>query len=56
MKKLTRFEELTLEIILEREKERVEEFLEKNGSSFEAYFAKNETLPAINSILAKLEV
>lgn len=56
MEKLTRYEELTLEIILEREKERTEKFLEENGNSFEAYFVRNETLPAIESILAKLEV
>ena len=56
MKKLTRYEELTLEIILNREKERAEKFLEENGSNFEAYFVRNETLPAIESILAKLEV
>lgn len=56
MKKLTRYEELFLEALLKREKRNVEKFLEENGDSFEAYFARNETLPAIESVLAKIEV
>ena len=55
MKKLTRYEELVLEAILKREKRRIEEFLETNNEGFDAYFAKNETLPAIESILEKFE-
>jgi hypothetical protein len=56
MEKLTRPEELMLEIILKREKERAEKFLEENGDAFEAYFVKNETLPLINRLIDKLEV
>lgn len=56
MKQLTRYEELALECLLKKEKRNAEEFLEKNPDSFEAYFVKNETLPVIESLLAKLEV
>ena len=56
MKKLTRYEELCLESLLEREKRNLEEYLENNSDAFEAYFVRNETLPFIESVLAKLEV
>jgi hypothetical protein len=55
MEKLTRFEKVFLEAVLKKEKRNLEEFLEKNGNSFEAYFARNESLPAIESILSKIE-
>lgn len=56
MKKLNRIEEMQLEIILKREKQQAEEFLKNNENSFEAYFVKNETLPAIENLLSKLEI
>ena len=56
MKQLTRFEEIFLEAILEKEKRNLEEFLENNGDKFEAYFVKNESLPMIENLLEKLEI
>ena len=56
MKKLTRFEEACLEVILEEKKRQAEEFLEKNGDTFEAYFVRNETLPMVENLLSKIEV
>ena len=56
MEKLTRFEEVFLEAVLEKEKRNLEEFLEKNGDSFEAYFVRNESLPMIERLLSKIEV
>lgn len=56
MKQLTRFEEACLEVILKDKKRQAEEYLEKNGDSFEAYFVKNETLPMIENLLEKIEI
>jgi hypothetical protein len=56
MEKLTRYEEAFLEAILNKEKRNLEEFLEKNGDSFEAYFVKNESLPMLENLLQKIEV
>lgn len=56
MKKLTRPEEVFLEAILKKEKRNLEEFLEKNGDSFEAYFVRNESLPMIERLLSKIEI
>lgn len=56
MEKLTRPEEAFLEAVLEKEKRNLEEFLENNGDTFEAYFVKNESLPMIERLLAKIEI
>lgn len=56
MEKLTRFEEAFLEAVLKKEKRNLEEYLEKNGDKFEAYFVKNESLPMIEQLLAKIEI
>ena len=56
MKALTRYEEACLEVILKDRKRQAEEYLEKHGDSFEAYFIKNETLPMIENLLKKIEV
>ena len=56
MKELTKFEEACLEAILKNEKRRIEEFLENNGDSFEAYFARNESLPMLENLLQKIEI
>ena len=56
MKTLTRHEELFLEALLKREKRNLEEYLENNSEAFEAYFIRNETLPFIESVLAKIEI
>ena len=55
MEKLTRFEIAFLEAVLKKEKRNLEEFLEKNGDSFEAYFVRNESLPMIENLLKKIE-
>ena len=55
MEKLTRYEEAFLEATLKKEKRNLEEFLEKNGDSFEGFLAKAETLPLIEGILKKFE-
>lgn len=56
MKELTRFEEAFLEAVLKDKKRNLEEFLEKNGNSFEAYFVRNESLPIIENLLKKIEI
>lgn len=56
MKKLTRHEELFLEALLKREKRNLEEYIKNNNDTFDAYFAQSETLPFIESILAKIEI
>jgi len=56
MQKLTRFEEVFLEAVLKKEKRKLEEYLENNGESFEAYFVRNESLPMIENLLKKIEV
>lgn len=56
MEKLTRVEEVFLEAILEEEKRKLEEYLENNGESFEAYFVRNESLPMIERLLKKIEI
>ena len=56
MKQLTRFEEACLEVILRDKKRQAEEYLEKHGDTFEAYFVRNETLPMVENLLNKIEV
>jgi hypothetical protein len=56
MLKLTRPEEAFLEAILKEKKRKLEEFLEDNGDSFEAYFVKNESLPMLKKLLEKIEI
>ncbi len=56
MKQLTRFEEACLEVILRDKKRQAEEYLEKHGDTFEAYFVRNETLPMVEILLNKIEV
>ena len=56
MKELTRYEMAFIEAVLKKEKRNLEEFLGNNGDSFEAYFARNETLPLIETILNKIEI
>ena len=56
MEKLTRHEEAFLQAILEKEKRNLEDFLEKNGEKFEAYFVRNESLPMIECLLKKIEI
>jgi hypothetical protein len=56
MQKLTRIEEACLEVILRDRKRQAEEYLEKHGDSFEAYFVKNETIPMIENLLNKIEI
>lgn len=56
MEKLTRYEEAFLEAVLKKEKRNLEEFLENNGESFEAFFVRNESLPMIECLLQKIEL
>jgi hypothetical protein len=53
MEKLTRYEEAFIEAVLKKEKRNIEEFLKNNSESFEAFFARSETLPLIEAILKK---
>ena len=56
MEKLTRYEEAFLAAILKKEKRHTEEFLRNNSDGLEAYFAINETLPLIETILDKINI
>jgi hypothetical protein len=55
MEKLTYFETAFLRVLLKKEKRNLEEYLEKNGNSFEAYFVRSESLPMIEDLLKKFE-
>jgi hypothetical protein len=55
MEKLTHFETAFLRVLLKKEKRNLEEYLEKNGNSFEAYFVRSESLPMIEDLLKKFE-
>jgi hypothetical protein len=55
MEKLTGYEKAFIEAVLKKEKRNIESFLENNGDSFEAFFARSETLPLIEDILKKFE-
>lgn len=55
MEKLTRYEEAFLEAMLKKEKRNLEELLEKRPDSFEAFLAKDEGLPMLESLLKKFE-
>lgn len=56
MKQLTKREEACLQLMLENEKRKAEEYMKNYGDSPEVRIIKNETLPMIENLLSKIEL